>query len=352
MEMRRGKPSMTEYDGGATPSKRYPTTETIEDFDPIEREAYEWVERFMSGDMTSADVEAMKAWYGRSPAHAAAYADVRRLWRALGPAASAVMRRSGEVGREGGRCRPSPPSLGRRAFLGGTLAASAAAAAYMVIRPPLALWPSYAEWEGDYRTGVGEQRRVTLAGAVSLDLNTRTSVAIRSQTADATRIELISGEMAITTDAASPPLTVVAKTGRIVAAKADFNLRCDGDEVRVSCLAGDLKVERAGAAIQLVAGQQVVYGGRGMGVTTTADADGVTAWRRGMLIFEATPVARVIEEVNRYRPGRVILMNPEIGRRLLNARLQIAEADKIVVQIVHIFGAKATTLPGGVVVLT
>jgi transmembrane sensor len=49
-----------------------------------------------------------------------------------------------------------------------------------------------------------------------------------------------------------------------------------------------------------------------------------------MLIFDAMPVAQVVEEVNRYRSGRIFLMNPEIGRRLLTAELLIAEVDKIV----------------------
>jgi transmembrane sensor len=45
-------------------------------------------------------------------------------------------------------------------------------------------------------------------------------------------------------------------------------------------------------------------------------------------------------------------MNEGIGRRLLTARLPTTETDKIVTQIVHIFGAKARTLPGGIIVLT
>jgi transmembrane sensor len=329
--------------GQETPSTMSPFDDVVGSFDPVEREAYEWVARFMGGDMKTADIEAMKAWYGQSPAHAAAYAEVRRVWLSLGPAAIAVMRQ---------RHIKTRAVVSRRSVLGGALAASAAGVGYLSVRPPLDLWPSYAELMADYRTQAGEQRQMTLSGTFSLDLNTKTSIAVQSQTADATRIELISGEIAISTGAASPPLTVVARAGRVVAAKADFNLRCDGNEVQVSCLQGDLKVERAGVAVPLTAGQQIGYGPQGMGVKAVINPDAVTAWQHGMLIFEGSPVAEVIEEVNRYRPGRIVLMNREIGQRLLNARLPIAEADKIVTQIVHIFGAKATALPGGIVILT
>jgi transmembrane sensor len=193
---------------------------------------------------------------------------------------------------------------------------------------------------------------VTLGEAMSVDLNTRTSIAVKAQTDNATRIALISGEAAISTGSASPPLTVMAGSGRVTANQARFDLRCDAAAVLVTCLEGNLQVECKAIVRPLAARQQVSYGADGVGAVKAIDPEIVTAWQRGELIFEGTPVAEVIAEVNRYRPGRIILMNQDIGRRLLSARLRIAEAEKIVSQIVHIFGAKATDLPGGIVVLT
>jgi transmembrane sensor len=234
-------------------------------------------------------------------------------------------------------------------LIGGALAASAA---YAVVKPPLDLWPSYSELLADYRTGAGEQRQVTLADTVSLDLNTKTSIAVRSQTADMTQIELISGEAALSTGTGSSRLTVVAASGRIVATRSDFNLRCDGSQVSIACLNGSLLVVRDGSTTRLDARQQVSYGDQEISAVTAANPDNVTAWRQGRLIFEGIPVAQIIAEINRYRSGRIMLMNEDIGRRLLTARLRTTETDKIVIQIVHIFGAKARTLPGGIIVLT
>jgi transmembrane sensor len=327
--------------------------EALAGLDPVQREAYEWIARFMAGGMTSADVEAMKAWYRQSRAHAAAYAEARRLWNALGPVANARMGESGDIDRAGGRTRHPrimpTAAVGRRAFIGGALAASAA---YAFVKPPLDLWPSYSELMADYRTGAGENRQVTLADAVSLDLNSKTSVTLRSKTADATEIELISGEAAISTGAASGKLTVVAASGRIIATRSDFNLRCDGSMVSITCLDGELLVVRDGVMTPLCARQQVHYSDRGLGSVTATDPDVVTAWRQGDLIFEGMPVAQVVAEINRYRSDRIILMNEKIGRRLLTARLRTTETDKIVIQIVHIFGATARPLPGGIIVLT
>ncbi|WZB71262.1 FecR family protein [Achromobacter xylosoxidans] len=74
-----------------------------------------------------------------------------------------------------------------------------------VVAPPFGLWPSWRELGADYRTAKGEQRRVVLPGAAVLDLNTRTSIALR-----AAGVELISGEAAISLAGASSPFTVSA----------------------------------------------------------------------------------------------------------------------------------------------
>ena len=322
------------------------------DLDPVKREAYDWIVRFMAGQMTPADIAAMKAWYRQSPTHEAAYAEARRVWTSLGPIASESRLGSGREQvipiTRARRMSPAMPS--RRMFLGGGLAAAAASVAYVAVRPPLDLWPSYSELMADFRTGAGERRQVSLSDQVSLDLNTRTSIAVRAQSAEATQIEVLSGEAAISTGA--PSLTVVAADGRVTATNAEFNLRCDGAEVSITCLKGRLDVLRNGVAMTLTERQQVSYGSQGMGMPAAIDPDNVTSWQHGVLTFDATPVDQVVAEINRYRPGRIILMNGDIGRRLFNARIKVAETDKIIVQIVHIFGAKARALPGGVVLLS
>jgi transmembrane sensor len=321
--------------------------ELAHDFDSLQGEAYQWIARFMGGNMTASEIAEMRAWYRRSAAHARAYAEARRIWKALGPIAAA----SGSTAPHRSQEKASTfyPPIGRRLFLGG---ATAAAAAYLVAKPPLGLWPSYAEWNADYHTGTGEQRQVKLTNAVSLDLNTRTSIAVRSQAADAARIELISGEAVISTGRAKSPITIVAASGRIRATDAEFNLRCDGGRVTASCLEGALVVSRQGMDTPLAMLQQLTYDDDGTGEITTIDPETVTAWRSGLLIFESTPLSEVIAEINRYRSGRIVLLNDELGHRRLTARLRTDETEIVISQIERIFGARVRTLPGGVVILT
>jgi transmembrane sensor len=314
----------------------------------LEREAHEWLARLTSGRATAADAEALRRWCARSTAHAEALAEATLLWESLAPAAREVAHRSLDAA-----SATPPPRLARRAVLGGGLAAAAASAGYALLRPPFELWPSIFDLAADYRTGTGERREIALAGGVSVELNTRTSLNIRSAANQGQHIELVSGEAAVATGGVlANPLVVAAAGGRVIASDAKFDLRCDGGVASVACLQGAVNIEYQGGVAALAAREQLVYGNGRLGSTAAIDPTTVTAWREGRLVFHGVPLARVIEEVNRYRSGRIILMNSALGRRTVDATFPIDRTDEVVSLVRQAYGADVTTLPGGVVILS
>lgn len=238
-------------------------------------------------------------------------------------------------------------------MLGSALAASVAGATWIATRPPLDLWPSVSELASDYRTAPGVQRKLTLSDAVAVELNSRTSINVHATNGVADQIELISGEAAVAlAPNAAGPFELRAGSGRTIAdADAQFNVRCDEQTVSVTCVEGRVRVDHGAASVPLPAGQQVRYSSRGLDSPTKADLAVVTAWQDGVVIFQSTPVAQVVAEINRYRPGRVILTNEALGRRIFNARVPIRNVDRVVGQVAEIFGARVTTLPGGILLL-
>jgi transmembrane sensor len=192
-----------------------------------------------------------------------------------------------------------------------------------------------------------------LADGVSIEMNAQSSVAIHSMPGLAGQIDLVAGEAAITTGLNVPlPLVVVAGEGRTIARQASFDIRHVGGAVCVTCLDGELRVEQGGGATSLQSREQLFYSSRGLSSVRTIDRSVVAAWRDGFLVFHATPLVEAIEEVNRYRPGKIILTNDELGRRLFNARFHIENVDEVVSQIQQVFGARVTSLPGGIVLLS
>ncbi|NVI82493.1 FecR domain-containing protein, partial [Janthinobacterium sp. BJB401] len=181
-------------------------------------------------DFTQADADALRAWCARSPGHARAWRELKQVWQALDPALTRAA-----VAPQGENVLAFPARPGRRAFLGGALAAGVAV---LALRPPLGAWPSLQEFSADYRTGTGEQRQVALSQQMTVQMNTQTRIDVRAPES----IELLGGEAEILASGARQPVTVLAGAGRLLAQSARFNVRHTDDAVCVTCLAGAVEV--------------------------------------------------------------------------------------------------------------
>jgi transmembrane sensor len=319
------------------------------------REAWRWVLHMTSGDAKKVDIVALERWCAQSPLHGEAFAHASGRWRAFGPAMENVARQHGAMAvghvSEGGHVFGVGQTVGRRAFLGGALAASAAGVTVLAIRPPFGLWPSFDELAADYRTATGEQHRIALADRVSVELNTRTSVNIREAASDdVDRVELISGETAVATG--SHKIEVIAASGRAWARTAQFNVRYEGGEVCVTCLGGSVQVEQRGQSAIVQQNQQVSYTQHSLGQMTAIDPAVVMAWRDGDIFFQNQPLLHVIDEVNRYRPGKIVLMNEGLGRRRVTAHFKLDRLEVVITQLRETFGARVTQLPGGITLVS
>jgi ferric-dicitrate binding protein FerR (iron transport regulator) len=310
------------------------------DHEVAAREARTWLLTLTSGRATEADAEAFREWLRADPRRQAAFAAQKQLWRDVGPAVQAVVA-------EGARNRARKSLVtGRRAFLGGALAASAA---YLAFKPPLGLWPGLDVLGADYRTAAGEQRRVALGNAVDVQMNTQTRINV-SRDGGGAVIELADGEAEIRSGAAAA--VVVAGKGRITAKDALFNVRYIDGEARLCCLSGVVRLAHEQGVFDIVANRELRYDDRRVMPPVQVDPAIVTAWRQGWLVFDQQPLAQVVDELNRYRRGRLVLMNDQLGKRLVQARFslaQVADAERL---IRDAYGARVTRLPAGVVVLS
>lgn len=318
---------------------------------PLEDEAHTWVRLLTSGEATTADAEALKRWCGRSREHAAAFAAASQFWRALGPAAldlSQDHNPTASAFEQSANCRSL---IGRRAILGGALAASAVG--ILVIRPPFGLWPSLAELQADFSTGPGEQREIQVSNSVAIQMNTRTSLSIAG-VGNTDEINLIAGEASFTTTSkqGSKPFNVIAAEGKTSALSAHFDLRILSSGVCVTCLSDEVQITYRGQSVTLRGRERVTYGEGKFGATSSIDPSVASAWQKGLIIFDMTPLSEVIDELNRYRSGRIVLLNSGLARSPVNGRFRIDRPDEALAQIERAFGVQGHSLPGGFVLLS
>ncbi len=319
-----------------------------------QHQAQAWWLRLHSGEATRADAEAFRAWATRSAAHAEAWRELMRVWSSLDPLlaeeaarrALPARRARGLRGWVRGLQQAAPASPGRRAFVGGAVTAGVAAGV-VAVHPPLGLWPSLGELAADYRTGTGEQRQLALAPEVDVRMNTQTQI----NRAGANGFELVAGEAEVALVGAGG-FFVEAGGGRMQARAARINIRYTGPQVCVTCLQGRVTVSVAGRERTLEAGRQLYYDDAGMQEPVRADVASVAAWQSGVLSFDRMPLADVVAEINRYRPGKVFLRNDELGRTPVRMQIALRSIDNAPLMIRELYGARMRTLPGGIVVLS
>ncbi|MBO9357618.1 DUF4974 domain-containing protein [Bordetella petrii] len=321
--------------------------------DDLHKQAWVWLRLLNSGEVNSWDLEGFQRWLGADPAHKAAFRCARQQWAVLEPVAAAVRRRHPDV--VPAQERESRSNLrARRAFLGAA-AGAAAVAGIAVMRPPAGLWPAPGEWGADYRTAKGEQREIDLAGQAKVTLNTQTSVRRQDTGEGIEGIDLLAGEAAIDLSAAAGhrPFVVMAGAGRSQAEAGRFAVRYLDGKVCVTCLEGAVQVAHPMGRRRLATGQQATYADRELGeVKSHVDLRRVSAWRRGELVFDHTRLADVIEEINRYRPGRVMLMNASVRDQPVSGSFYIASLDDAVALLARTFELSGQALPGGFMILS
>ncbi|MBR8653494.1 FecR domain-containing protein [Achromobacter sp. Marseille-Q0513] len=317
-----------------------------DDSDRLRREAEQWWLRLRDRGATRGDAEAFKLWRASSPSHARAWNEVARLWQEMDP----VLKQA--ASRDPGLAHPSarrPVNPGRRAFFGTAVAAGGAA---LAVWPPLSLWPSLLDYTADFRTGTAEQRSVALSEALTVQMNTQTRINRRAAMDAGKAIELVAGEAQVDAAGGGEAVTVYAGAGATHARQARFNLRYTGPQVCVTCLQGSVAVEQAGRRQTLEPGQQLYYDESGLRAAVPADMAMVEAWRSGTLSFSGQTLAEVVDEINRYRPGRVLLRNAELAARRVRMRFAITQTDLALRMLRDLYGAQLTQLPGGIVLLS
>jgi transmembrane sensor len=318
-----------------------------EDAFGLEAQAREQLVLATSGETTPEELQRIKDWCAKSPSHRAAFANAARLWRDLDMALRGAAPDHGQtINLE--HSRQKRLRITRRAWIGGALAASAAG--YMTIRPPLGLWPAYSELTSDVRTGKGGQKHIKLAGGARLDLNTKTSVNLQ-QTNNQYIVQIISGEAVVDNLEGQLPCRVEAGSVAVELTKASMAIRLDG-QFLVTCLAGRFEVSTGAWSAPLRDAEQINLTATAAPKPESINPEFVASWREGLLVFDNETLSQVIAEVNRYRTGRIILIDKSLAEKRVTARFRLDKLQDVLAQLEAAFGASLTHLPGGVVLVS
>jgi transmembrane sensor len=283
----------------------------------ITEAAADWAVRLHAGALTDQEQAELRQWIARDSRHEAALRFAEQTWGALGE-----VHRDETVHRQ----RPATaaaPVRGSRRRKPWRVAASVAlllvAAGVGWVRGPEALL----QLQADYVTHKGEVRTVHLADGSSVQLDSASAIKLEFDGVQR-RISLIKGsaifDVAPMAGEEKRPFVVQSASGQTRALGTRFVVEREDDrQAWVGVLQHSVAVTLQALPQKetvLKEGQAARYSPEnGVVALDDLDLERATSWRRGVLIFDRLPLAKVIEQLNRYRPGKVVLTDADLGTR-------------------------------------
>jgi len=287
---------------------------------PPERlaEAGVWIAR-LHGDERDRDLEdAVRQWLQASPLNARAFELATEVWDD-----AANLRRLVPLSFD-------PPP--RRAHIPIALIATCAMTVAVIAMIALYLYP-----EG-VRTAVGEQRMLTLNDGTRVYLNTATHIVIHYDR-HSRRVELETGEALFdVAKAADRPFIVTAGDRQVTALGTSFDVRRDDQRLAVTLVEGKVTVNQT---FTLTPGERLTLTPGGAARLDKPPLDKATAWRRGQVVLDDTPLVAAVAEMNRYSPIQLVIEQPEAGNLLISGLFQAGDSASFARAVAATYGLTA-----------
>jgi transmembrane sensor len=300
----------------STPSQ--PTDES-QPSDEARAEAAVWIAR-LHDEQRSATLDArVHAWLEESEAHRHAFDRITRVWECTAGLDLHAPFSGRVVGDRRWKPRHSVMTL---------LAVFLFGAAVMTTRL----------WHGNsVVTEVGQQQVRLLPDGTRLMLNTDTQVEVNYDR-DARRVRLVHGEAWFDVSKRPTWPFIVNVEGReIRALGTSFVVRHDDIQaLSVTLVEGRISIStRSGGGISqptetLAPGQRISFSHNLEPAIDQPEIGRVTAWERGRVEFEDTPLGDAAQEMNRYSKAHIIIADPDIARLRIGGVFRAGDSDEFV----------------------
>ena len=312
--------------------------------DPVVDEALDWFARLRGARTDRESQETLRAfaqWLERDPRNRDEFDTLEKIWGS----ASFLEAVKGLPVRSGRR-RAAPA----RRYLRG---AAAATAALLLV----GLWQYPAlmiAWNADYSTAAGDQTTVQLPDGSTMMLNTASAVSVDFDNGRRA-VTLLQGEafFDVRRDP-SRPFLVTAQYGEVAVTGTAFSVRTAESQDEVFLERGKVEVhclcDRA-EGTELNPGEGVSITASAVSSVRARDGGAALAWREGRIMFDSAHFGVVLDELRRYYPRRIVVMNSRVNRLVVTGNYRLDNIEGAVRTLADAAGVKMTRIPGGLIIL-
>lgn len=327
----------------------------------VEEEAAAWVWRLDDDAASGRDRAEFEHWLRQDPRHRAAFEELGGVWHSLNDLAEAKREeRVATFVAEEQRLRVAHGTAPRRARL--RRSAQWTIAATLVVAVGFVSWLQQSTEAQTLATAVGQHRSVALADGSMVRLNTNTILDTHFDRKQR-EIHLQKGEALFEVARnAQRPFIVTAGDTRVRAIGTAFNVRIhDGGAVEVVVTEGTVEVlpvalpeanptpaaqtVAAGAprdSRELKAGERFhPEAPRRVDMLSAVSLSNALAWREGAIVFDGEPLAKALEELNRYADTRLVVADEAIHDMRIGGRFRTGDVDGFIEALTRTFPVTA-----------
>lgn len=290
------------------------------------------------------------AWYHADPAHREMYGVVEAAWQA----AETPGRRLAEQEADklavylDAMDKAKAQKKSHRKLTGlSVLLAAVLGAGIWLERPTFVQ-----DMTADYSSSRGERRSILLqdGSRVLLDADSAMDVGF----GDAVRyVHLLRGNAFFDITPSSDPFIVKAGTGEVRVLGTAFAVRLSQDGGVVTLERGKVEVstEARPASVALSPGHQVRFDTSGVGAVTEVALGDELAWREGRFTFYRARLEDVVNEIQRYRRGRIVVATSTLADERVTGSVLLADTDAALASIQASLGFRMNTFAGRLTII-
>ena len=309
-------------------------------------EASAWIVRLHGAHRTPELEAGFRRWLEANPDNAAEFERVTAVWESAPHASIAGMPRV--VHRERHSANP------RRLAAAATLLLFVAAAAFLGYR---------LEQGPEYVTSIGEQRTVPLDDGSRIALNSNSRVQIEF-TAEKRRVRLLHGEAFFeVAHNKERPFVVIAGENAVTAVGTAFEVRYEPDHIDVTLVEGKVNVtstaepsgtsagvsssktglsKLSSSGFAMSAGERVRIAKGAPAKVDVPRVDAVTAWRRGEVMLDDTPLPDAVAEMNRYSKNPLVIDGGGIAALRVSGIYHTGDSQGFAQTVAQLYGLQVT----------
>ncbi|WP_456292439.1 FecR family protein [Pseudomonas sp. AK106] len=300
---------------------------------------------------TIADQARFSRWLHADPAHAEAYAQAQVVWElSEEPAATLAAEDAAALNALLRKMdAPKPRRLPR-------WGAALAMAACLVLMISAGLGWNPQRWaedlNADYVSAPGQVRTLILSDGSQVTMDADSAIAVHFGDGER-HVELRRGAAFFQVTHTGEPFVVDGGRGETRVLGTQFEVRLQPPGAQITVLSGRVGVKAAADAPQqiLTAGQRARYDRERTGAPQSVDSESQLAWRQGWLNYARAPLADVISDLNRYYPGRIILLNDQLAAKTVSGSFPSRDPQAVLAALKSVVGFEQYQALGRVIVI-